>query len=132
MTLEHGRARYTRGCRCAVCEAAERDYRRDRYRRQSGLPVGSPDSSTLNVVDSQPIESQRCSVVAGVRAELDAAPAAVERPGLAAVAMALAPILDDARHVATQPAAARQRVTNVSRRRAAGVGAGCRARATHQ
>lgn len=110
MTLEHGRTRYTRGCRCAVCKAAERDYQRNRYRRQRGLPVDSPDAPALNVVESEPIESQGCSVVAGVRAELDAAPAAVERPGLTAVALALAAILDDARHVATQPAAARQLV----------------------
>ena len=110
MTLEHGRTRYTRGCRCEVCKAAERDYQRNRYRRQRGLPVGSPDSSTLNVVESQPIESHGCSVVAGVRAELDAAPAAVERPGLTAVALALAAILDDPQHVAVRPAAARQLV----------------------
>ena len=45
-----------------------------------------------------------------MRAELDASAAAVERPGLTAVALALADILDDPRHVATQPAAARQLV----------------------
>lgn len=49
-------------------------------------------------------------MVAAVRAELDAAPAAVERRGLTAVALALAEIPDDPRHVATQPAAARQLV----------------------
>lgn len=72
-TLEHGRTRYTRGCRCAVCKAAKRDYQRDRYWRQRGLPVDSPDAPALNLVESQPIESHGCSVVAGVRAELDAA-----------------------------------------------------------
>ncbi|MGC2655619.1 MAG: hypothetical protein WA317_18925, partial [Mycobacterium sp.] len=45
-----------------------------------------------------------------VQAELDAAPAAAERPGLAAIALALAAILDDPKHVAAQPAAARQLV----------------------
>jgi hypothetical protein len=50
-------------------------------------------------------------VVAAVRAELSAALAAAERPGLAAVALALAEILDDPKQVATQPAAARQLVT---------------------
>jgi hypothetical protein len=49
-------------------------------------------------------------VVAAVRAELDGAPAAAERPGLAAAALALAAILDDPQHVAVQPAAARQLV----------------------
>ena len=39
-----------------------------------------------------------------------AAAAAVERPGLTSVALALAEILDDPRHVASQPAAARQLV----------------------
>jgi hypothetical protein len=55
MTLEHGCTRYTRGCRCAVCKAAERDYQRNRYRRQRGLPVDTPDPPKLNVVESQPI-----------------------------------------------------------------------------
>ena len=50
-------------------------------------------------------------MVAAVRAELDGAPAAVERPGLAAAAVALAAILDDSKQVAVQPAAARQLVT---------------------
>jgi hypothetical protein len=45
-----------------------------------------------------------------VRAELEAAPTASERPGLAAVALALASILDDPTHLATKPAAARQLV----------------------
>jgi len=50
------------------------------------------------------------SVVAAVRGELGTAPAAAERPGLAAAALALAAILDDPQHVAVQPAAARQLV----------------------
>jgi NADPH-dependent curcumin reductase CurA len=50
------------------------------------------------------------SVVAGVRTELDAVPAAAERPGQTAVALALAAILDDSKHVPTQPAAPRQLV----------------------
>ena len=108
MTLEHGRTRYTRGCRCDECKAAERDYQRNRYRRQRGLPVDPPDPPVLNVVDSQPVSSLNGSVVAAVRAELNAVPAAAERPGLAAAALALAAILDDHQHVAVQPAAARQ------------------------
>lgn len=110
MTLEHGRTRYTRGCRCDVCRAAERDYQRDRYRRQRGQPADLLDPPKLNVVDSQPGSSPDGSVVAAVRAELATAAAAVERPGLTAVALALAAIFDDPRHVATQPAAARQLV----------------------
>lgn len=88
-----------------MCKAAERDYQRDRYRRQRGLPVDPPTPWEPSVVDSPPVSSLDGSVAAAVRAELDAAPAAVERPGLRAVALALAEILDDKRHVAT---AARQ------------------------
>jgi hypothetical protein len=93
-----------------VCKTAERDYQRDRYRRQRGLPVDPPDPPKLNVVGSPPMSSDHSSVVAAVRDELGAAPAAAERPGLAAVALALAAILDDSKHVAVQPAAARQLV----------------------
>jgi hypothetical protein len=90
--------------------AAERDYQRNRYRRQRGLPVDPRDPPKLNVVDSPPLSPHDGSVVAAVRAELGAAPAAAERPGLAAAALALAAILDDPQHVAVQPAAARQLV----------------------
>jgi hypothetical protein len=110
MSLEHGRTRYARGCRCDVCKAAERDYQRERYRRRRGLPVGEPDPSTLSVLTASPDSSHDGSVVAAVRAELDAAPEAAERPGLAAAALVLAAILDDPKHFATQPAAARQLV----------------------
>jgi hypothetical protein len=107
-TREHGRTRYTCGCRCGVCKAAERNYQRERYRRQLGLPVAPQDPPKLNAVESGPIPSYGGSVVAAVRDRLDGAPAAVERPGLAAAAMVA--ILDDSKHVATQPAAARQLV----------------------
>jgi hypothetical protein len=108
MALEHGRTRYTRGCRCAVCKAAERDYQRNRYRRQRGLPVDPPDPPRLSVVESRPVSSHDGSMVVAVRDELAAAPAAAERPGPAAAALALAAILDDPQHVAVQPAAAGQ------------------------
>jgi hypothetical protein len=110
MTLEHARTRYTRGCRCDVCKVAGRDYQRNRYRRQRGLSVDAPNPPKLNVVGSRPIPSHDSSVVASVRAELGAAPAAAERPGQAVAALALAAILDDPQHVAVQPAAARQLV----------------------
>ena len=53
--------------------------------------------------ESRPISSYDGSVVAAVRAELGAAPAAADRPGLAAAALVLAAILDDPKHVAVQP-----------------------------
>jgi hypothetical protein len=64
----------------------------------------------LNIVGFQRVSSHDGSVVAALRAELGAAPAAAERPGLTAVALAFASILDDPQHVAVQPAAARQLV----------------------
>jgi hypothetical protein len=94
-----------------VCKAAERDYQRNRYRRQRGLPIDPPDPFKPTVAASRQIASHDGSVVAAVRGELGAAPAAAERPGLAAAALALAAILDDPQHVAVQPAAARQLVT---------------------
>lgn len=93
-----------------MCKAAERDYQRNRYRRRHGLHVTEPDSLKLGGVDSLPASSYGGSVVAAVRAELDAGSAAAERVGLRAVALALAAILDDSKHVPTQPAAARQLV----------------------
>jgi hypothetical protein len=93
-----------------VCKAAERDYQRERYRRQRGLPVDPPAAPKVKVVESQTVSSHEGAVVAAVRAELATAPAAIERPGLTATALALAAILDDRQHVATQPAAARQLV----------------------
>jgi hypothetical protein len=79
------------------------------YRRQRGLPVDPPDPPKLNVVESRLFSSHGGSVVAGVRDELGgAALAAAEHPGLAAAALTLAAILDDPKHVPTQPAAARQ------------------------
>jgi len=52
MTLEHGRTRYSRGCQCAVCKAAERDYQRNRYRRSRGLPVDRPEGPPLIVASA--------------------------------------------------------------------------------
>jgi hypothetical protein len=90
MTVIHGRSHYTRGCRDNICVTDERRYQRDRYRRRHGLPVDTPDPPTLNVAEPRPISSCDGSVIAAVRDELDAAPAAPERPGLAAVALAMA------------------------------------------
>jgi hypothetical protein len=72
-------------------KAAERDYQRNRYRRQRGRPVDPRDPLKLNMVESQLISSHDGSVVTAVRA-------------------ALAASLDDPQHVAVQPAAARQLV----------------------
>lgn len=109
-TLEHGRTRYVRGCRCETYKSAERDYQRERYRRRRGLPVDPPkDPPELGVVGSAG-ESSYDGVAAAVRAELDATPGCCRAAWLAAVALPMAAILDNPQHVASQPAAARQLV----------------------
>jgi hypothetical protein len=106
MTLEQGRTRYTRGCRCDVCKVAERDYQRNRYRRQRGLPVDSPEGSPL-LVASADGQGEAGPVESAVQAELHSLHAATDRPGLAQIALTLARILDNPKAVSTQPAAAK-------------------------
>jgi hypothetical protein len=104
MTLEHGRTRYTRGCRCGVCKAAERDYQRNRYRRCRGLlddrPGGSSTAGGDDPGKTGPVES-------AVQAEIHSLDAAVDRPGLTPIALALARVLDNPKAVSSQPAAAK-------------------------
>jgi len=59
----------------------------------------SVDHAKLNVVEPRRIPSHDGFAVASVRDEVNGAPAAVERRGLTAVALALAEILDDPRNV---------------------------------
>lgn len=61
-----------------------------------GVGILSYEPPALSVVTVQP-DSSRDAVVAAVRAEFEAAPAAAERPGLSAAALALARILDNPR-----------------------------------
>lgn len=105
VTVKHGRSRYLAGCRCEVCTTAAREYQRAYYRRRRGL---FPDEKPA--LSNGPVVASDGPVVEGVREEVAAARAAVDRPGLAAVALALAAILDNPKHVPTQPAAARQLV----------------------
>ncbi len=80
MALEHGRARYQRGCRCEVCKAAEAAHKR-RWR-------ASKRSAEI------PDEIVEGPVCAGVRAEL--ASTAETRPGTFALALSMALVLDNA------------------------------------
>ena len=106
MTLEHGRTRYTRGCRCDVCKAAQRDYQRNRYRCRSGLPV-KPEGPPPLIVASADGQGEAGPVESAVQAELHSLHAATDRPGLAQTALALARILDNPKAVSSQPAAAK-------------------------
>ena len=106
MTLEHGRTRYTRGCRCDDCKAAERDYLRERYQRRRGLPDVRPEDP-LQIVVSGDGQGRVGLVEAAVQAELHASNAGTDRPGTAQIALALARILDTPKAVASQAAAAK-------------------------
>lgn len=95
-TTDHGRSRYRRGCRCDVCRQANREYQRDHRAKQlQAVPAPEP-----NFTDAA------TSVVDAVQAEIDASPIAGQRPGLAAIALAMARILDNPHAIPQQPAAA--------------------------
>jgi hypothetical protein len=106
MALRHGRTRYTRGCRCNVCKAAERDYQRNRYRHRRGLPVDPPEHPPLSVVSA---EGHVMLARSNPRWQPNWPLYALPPTGraLAQAALALARILDNPRAVSSQPAAAR-------------------------
>ena len=106
MTLEHGRTRYTRGCRCDDCKAAEREYQRERYQRRRGLPDVRPEDPRQIMVSADG-QGRAGLVEAAVQAELHASSAGTDRPGIAQIALALARILDTPKAVASQAAAAK-------------------------
>jgi len=81
----HGRGRYNRGCRCATCKLANREYQR-RHRSKRLRAVTTPPAD----VTTEPTGA----VAAAVQAQLDGTAAALERPGLYAVAIRLAQLLD--------------------------------------
>lgn len=95
-TTDHGRSRYRRGCRCDVCRQANREYQRD-HRAKQLQAVPAPEPVSSGVVTP---------VVDAVQAEIDASPIAGQRPGLAAIALAMARILDNPHAIPQQPAAA--------------------------
>lgn len=118
MTLEHGRTRYTRGCRCNVCKAAEREYQRNRYRRRCGIPVDRPEGSPL-IVASADGQGEAGPVESAVQAELNSSHAATDKPGLVQIALAWARILDNPKAVSSQPAAAKVLATLLDKLRSA-------------
>ncbi len=81
----HGRGRYNRGCRCATCKLANREYQR-RHRTKQFLLVTPPPA------DVTPAPG---SVEIAVRTQLEHLPSAQERPGVFAVALQLAAVLDN-------------------------------------
>jgi hypothetical protein len=106
MTSEHGRRRrYLEGCRCPDCREANRVYCADlRKRHANGGAVRPMAMPSLPPSQLAPAAPGR--VEAAVAAELEGLVAAQARPGLAAVVVTLAKILDG-RAVGAQPSAAR-------------------------
>jgi hypothetical protein len=99
--LPHGRRRYQKGCRCAVCKQANREYART-YRARNALHVvtGAPAAVAA------PANGLPGPVEFGVRAELDGLALAEQRPALVAIAYALARVLDDPAAIPQHPTAA--------------------------
>ena len=82
----HGRSRYNAGCRCGECRTANRDHQRNR-RSKHLTPVPRPEGAP-------PAEFIDGPVTKAVRAQLEHLPAARERPGLYAIALRLAQLMD--------------------------------------
>lgn len=100
-TVRHGtRYRYAKGCRCDDCSEAERLYHRD-YRLRGGGSAGGASVPTDTNVSLGPVEL-------AVTAELAGYPLSAERPGLTAIAVCLAQLLDNSKAVAAHPSAARE------------------------
>jgi hypothetical protein len=101
----HGsRSRYNAGCRCDTCRQANRRYAQH-YRRSRKLrAVPEPQASTPRSAE-QTLPAPGV-VTAAVVAQLADLPAAEARPGIAAIAVRLAELLDNAEATPQHPAAA--------------------------
>jgi hypothetical protein len=111
MAAQHGtRGRYNEGCRCDRCKEAHRLYQRQyRERKANGLTRPCSPVPVVQLPDLQPAEPGPVEVA--VEVELGGLPAAPKlRPSLAAVALAMARILDG-RVPTPKPAAAKVLVT---------------------
>lgn len=110
-TTPHGRGRYTKGCRCGVCREANRQYARQ-YRAKSPLqlvaekptppPNGEPVITSMTLTPIEPSTAVR----EAIQAQLDELGVAESRPGLAAIALKLAELLDNPLALPQHPAAA--------------------------
>ena len=101
----HGRGRYNAGCRCPTGRAANREH--SRQRRSEGLTAVPPVAGS----PPQP-EFTDGPVTEAVRAQLAGTATALERPGLYAVAIRLAQLLDNP-SAAPQFAGAGHRLTEI-------------------
>ncbi len=105
----HGRSRYNAGCRCGECRAANREHSRRRRSKQHLKPLPTPAPAKGS---QQPEFAEDGRVTEAVRAQLADTAAAQERPGLYAVAVRLAQLLDNPDAV-PQYASAAHRLTEI-------------------
>jgi hypothetical protein len=123
MAANHGtRRRYTEGCHCNDCTAANTAYQqRYRQRGAGGATPGTnvpPDLSNQDRGTDLPADPGPGPVESGVAAEIDGL-AAQARPGLAAAALCLARLMDNPRAINQQPAAAKVLVSMLEKLRSA-------------
>jgi hypothetical protein len=107
MSAKHGtHSRYSQGCRCDACAEGHRLTARDYAQRKNAGQV----RPRVQLVKSSPPDSgvtpEPGPVEAATQQEINAMPAQT-RPGLVAIALAMARILDSSRAASAQPAAAK-------------------------
>jgi len=95
----HGRSRYNAGCRCGACRTANREHSRQ-LRAKFLMPVPRAEGSP-------PADFVDGPVTLAVRAQLTGLPAAEDRPGLVAIAIRLAQLMDNQSAVPQFSAAAK-------------------------
>jgi hypothetical protein len=105
----HGVGGYRSGCRCAVCRNAETQRKRDYRARGGGKVVVDAERQGAGEAEAKTTAKPKIvgSVEQAVLDEVAPLPAASERPGMVACALAMARILDNDALVSMHPQAAR-------------------------
>lgn len=101
MAAQHGtRTKFNAGCKCDACKQANRAYFKARRRKQE--PAERKPAAPRNVTEFKPripndppVEREPGVTEAAVMAEIAGLSTAEQRPGLVAVALAHARVLDD-------------------------------------
>ena len=109
MAAKHGTGRcYREGCRCDDCRLAMREYNADlRRRKAAGIPTG-PSGKVVSLPSTA--ANTRAAgpgpVEAAVLEEISDLQLTSDRPGLAAMAVSLAQLMDDGASKGKRPEAA--------------------------
>lgn len=109
MAAKHGTAQgYRDGCRCDDCRRGMREYHADlRRRKAAGEPVGVPGKVvSLPSVSANRLPAGPGPVESAVLEEISGLQLTSVRPGLAAMAVSLAQLMDDAASKGKRPDAA--------------------------